>query len=50
MKTLTKPTNTVPVIKAQDSKEFLRKFNNNKPKKEFVLSCRKAGKLFGKAK
>lgn len=41
-----KSTNVLPIIKEKDSKEFIRCFNNNKVTKEFLESCKKAGKLF----
>ncbi len=50
MAVLTKPINRMAVIKKQNSQEFVREFNENKVKKEFLDSCRKAGKLFGKRK
>lgn len=34
----------------QDSRQFVREFNGNKVSKDFLDSCKKAGKLFGKKK
>lgn len=50
MAVLAKPINKIAVIKQQDSQEFVREFNKNKMTKEFLDSCKKAGKLFGKRK
>lgn len=50
MAVLAKPINRIAVIKKQDSQEFVREFNENKISKEFLNSCKKAGKLFGKRK
>lgn len=50
MAVLAKPINKIAVIKQQDSQEFVREFNKNKVTKEFLDSCKKAGKLFGKRK
>ncbi len=50
MAVLAKPVNKVTVIKEQDSRQFIREFNNNKVSKEFLSSCKKAGKLFAKNK
>lgn len=50
MAVLAKPINKIAVIKKQDSQEFVREFNKNKVTKEFLDSCKKAGKLFGKRK
>lgn len=41
------PDNRIILVKAQDSPEFIRSFNENKISKELLASCRKAGKLFG---
>lgn len=41
---------SVPVIKAEDSKDFVRRFNENIVSDEFLETCRKAGKLFGRKK
>lgn len=48
MAVLAKPINRIAVINKQESREFVRKFNENKVTKEFLDSCKKAGKLFGK--
>lgn len=45
-----KPFNRVIVISKKDSSEFVREFNQNKVTKEFLDSCKKAGKLFAKRK
>lgn len=50
MAVLAKPINRIPVIKRQESQEFVREFNENKVTKDFLESCKKAGKLFGKRK
>lgn len=50
MAVLAKPINKIAVIKKQDSQEFVREFNKNKVTKEFLESCKKAGRLFGKGK
>ena len=50
MAVLTKPINRIAVIKRQESQEFVREFNENKVSKEFLDSCKKAGRLFGKRK
>lgn len=50
MSALAKPINRIAVIKRQESQEFVREFNENKVSKEFLDSCKKAGKLFGKRK
>lgn len=50
MAVLAKPINRITVIKQQESQEFVREFNENKVSKEFLDSCKKAGKLFGKRK
>lgn len=47
MAALAKPINRIAVIKRQESQEFVREFNGNKVSKEFLDSCKKAGKLFG---
>lgn len=46
MAALAKPINRIAVIKRQESQEFVREFNGNKVSKEFLDSCKKAGKLF----
>ena len=48
MAVLAKPINRIAVVKKQDSQAFVREFNDNKVTKDFLESCRKAGKLFGK--
>lgn len=50
MAVLAKPINRISVIKRQESREFVREFNQNKVTKDFLESCKKAGKLFGKRK
>lgn len=50
MAVLAKPINKVTVIKEQNSRQFIREFNDNKVSKEFLDSCKKAGKLFAKNK
>lgn len=50
MAALAKPINRMAVIKKQDSQEFVREFNKNKLTEEFLESCKKAGRLFGKRK
>lgn len=50
MAVLAKPINKIPIVKKKDSPEFIRTFNENKISKDFLDSCRKAGKLFGKHK
>ena len=47
MAVLAKPINRISVIKRQESQEFVREFNQNKVTKDFLESCKKAGKLFG---
>ena len=39
--------NRTKIIRVKDKKEFIKAFNEAKPKKEFFDSCRKAGELFG---
>lgn len=46
MAALTKPINRVSVIQEKDASNFVREFNNNRVTKEFLKSCKKAGKLF----
>ena len=48
MAVLAKPIDKITVIKKQESQQFVREFNENKVSKEFLESCKKAGKLFGK--
>lgn len=50
MAVLAKPINRIFVIKKQESQEFVRQFNKNKVTKNFLESCKKAGKLFDKRK
>lgn len=50
MAVLAKPINRISVIKRQESQEFVREFNQNKETNDFLESCKKAGKLFGKRK
>lgn len=50
MAVLAKPVNKIPIVKEQNSREFIRKFNENKISTELLESCKKAGKLFGKCK
>ena len=50
MAVLAKPINRISVIKRQESQEFVREFNQNKVTNDFLESCKKAGKLFGKRK
>ena len=50
MAVLAKPINRISVIKKQESREFVREFNQNKVTKDFLESCDKAGKLFDKKK
>lgn len=46
MAVLAKPANKVVLIKAEESKSFIKQFNKNKVDTEFLNSCKKAGKLF----
>ena len=50
MAVLAKPINKISVIKEEDSQKFVHDFNKNKVTKEFLDSCKKAGKLFGNKK
>ena len=50
MAVLAKPINRIAVVKKQESPKFVREFNENKVTNEFLDSCKKAGKLFGKRK
>lgn len=50
MAVLAKPINKVAVIQEKDSRKFVQDFNNNRVSGEFLDSCKKAGKLFGKRK
>ena len=50
MAVLAKPINRIAVIKEKESQKFVREFNENKVSRDFLDSCKKAGKLFGKRK
>ena len=50
MAVLAKPINKMAIIKEKESRKFGREFNKNKVTNEFLDSCKKAGKLFGKRK
>ena len=50
MAILAKPINRIAVIKEKESQKFVREFNENKVSKDFLDSCKKAGKLFGRRK
>lgn len=50
MAVLAKPIDKIAVIKKEESQKFVREFNSNKVEKEFLDSCEKAGRLFGKRK
>lgn len=50
MTAFTKPINKINVIQREESRDFVKKFNNNRVSVEFLNSCKKAGKLFGKTK
>lgn len=50
MAVLAKPINRIAVISKEESPKFVREFNQNKVTKDFLVSCKKAGKLFGKSK
>lgn len=41
-------TSKVVIIKAEDSKDFIKEFNKNKVDKKFLESCKKARELFRK--
>ena len=45
-----KPINRMPVVKKQDSQKFIREFNKNVVSEDFLDSCKKAGRLFGRRK
>ena len=47
---LAKSINRIAIIKKQESQEFVREFNKSKVTKDFLESCKKAGKLFNKEK
>lgn len=42
--------NRIVLIKPENSREFIREFNKNKVSREFLESCKKAGRLFGRNK
>jgi outer membrane protein assembly factor BamE (lipoprotein component of BamABCDE complex) len=46
MAVLSKPVNKMIVIKKEASQQFIHEFNKNQVTKEFMDSCKKAGKLF----
>ena len=46
MAVFAKPMNKMVVVKKEESQEFIREFNENKVTREFLDSCKKAGKLF----
>lgn len=50
MAVLAKQINRIFVIKKQESQEFVCQFNKNKVTKNFLETCKKAGKLFDKRK
>lgn len=50
MAAITKPVNKIVVIDSKKTKQFLTEFNKNKATDDFLLSCKKAAKLFGKDK
>lgn len=50
MAAISKPVNKVVVIDSKKTKQFLDEFNKNKATSDFLLSCKKAAKLFGKDK
>lgn len=50
MAVLAKPINRITVIKSPESQTFVREFNGNKLTDNFLDSCKKAGRLFGKRK
>ena len=50
MAVLAKPINRMPLVKKEESRNFVREFNDNKVSKDFLNSCKKAGKLFEKRK
>lgn len=47
---MAKPINRINIIKVEESPKFVHEFNKNKVTKEFLDTCKKAGKLFGKRK
>lgn len=36
------------IIKGEDAKQFIRDFNKNVVSEDFLESCKKAGRLFGR--
>lgn len=50
MARITKPINKMSIIQKNESRNFICEFNKNKVAKEFLDSCKKAGKLLGKRK
>lgn len=50
MAVFAKPINRVIIVKEKNSQEFVREFNQNRVSKDFLNSCKKAGKLFEKRK
>ena len=46
MTTSPKPINKLPMIKKEEAQNFIHEFNNNLVSKDFLDSCKKAGKLF----
>lgn len=47
MSTISKPINRITVIKLNDTPDFVKNFNKNVVTEEFLITCKKAGKLFG---
>lgn len=37
----------IEVVRVENKKDFIKKFNESKPSGEFFEECRKAGQLFG---
>ena len=50
MAVLAKPINRIAVIKEKESPKFVREFNENKVSKDFLDSCKKAGKIIWQKK
>ncbi|XCP84406.1 hypothetical protein ABXS75_15270 [Roseburia hominis] len=50
MAVLAKPINRVSMIRKEESRNFVREFNDNRVSKDFLDSCKKAGKLFERKK
>ena len=50
MAVLAKSSDKISIIKKQESQKFVREFNENKVGKEFLDSCKKAGRLFERKK